>query len=695
MKKTILVALSIVLMLFAFASCSNDSGKQGFTGDASEIAEALDPAKLVGDVLKADAENVDVEYKLIQGGASSSAAKAVAGSATLQATVTFDGYKVPNTSYVITDGTLVYVFEGTVSAEGKFIANSTATVKTGSKLIVDTDKGNAEVAISEVKASVNAFTADVSKAGSDGVLPADTAITVNVTVDEDIKVSVGDKDVTVKPEEPAPEPEPTIKTIGTEAELREAAENGSGEYTLTADIRGLTSQVSIKAPITINGAGHTISAITPITGADKATASIILIEVDNVVLKDLSVNGTRVYTPRQDWHEGEFGIKVWNAKGVVLEDVKVSKVNAGIQINSAEVTIKGTENELSNNNWGGIGVTTDTSGTLDPGNLVIAAGAKIACTDEQSPVVWTESKGTVDDRSGLISFEVTSNDESQTWYITEDQVGETVDQRYIHDEDEFKDAIQKTGTYYIDKKIEVSGYADITASGITLIGVGNDAELFFVDGATVGENQSAFTIHGGNVEINGIKVSYDSFKQATEDKYAFILTAYGDGLKLEGVEFALEGESTPAIAGPNFYGAKNVELTDVTVSGTSAKAPLNMSNASVTINSVTLGRGTFGTSHGADLDYDIQVNDQDGASSITIANPEGIEAIWVEDDSSVSISDHEITEFSYPTDSEKLMAFLENASNTDFAEISYEGEGSLYATKRYIARALTALTQQQ
>ena len=120
-----------------------------------------------------------------------------------------------------------------------------------------------------------------------------------------------------------------------------------------------------------------------------------------------------------------------------------------------------------------------------------------------------------------------------------------------------------------------------------------------------------------------------------------------------------------------------------------------MSNASVTINSVTLGRGTFGTSHGADLDYDIQVNGQEGTSSITIANPEGIEAIWVEDESSVSISNQEITEFSYSTDLEDIKGFLENASDADFAKISYEGEGSLYATKGYIERALTVLTQQQ
>ena len=287
MKKTILVALSIVLMLFAFASCSNDSGKPGFTGDARDVAEALDPAKLVGDVLKPGAENVDVEYKLIQGGASS-VAKA-AGSATLQATVTFDGYKVPDTSYVITDGTLVYVFEGSVSAEGKFTASSAATVKTGSKLIVDTDKGNAEVAISEVKASVNAFTADVSKAGSDGVLPADTSITVTVTVDEDIKVSVGDKDVTVKPEDPAPGPEPK-QTISNEEELMAAASNGKGVYYLTKDIE-LASQLNITAPITLDGEGKwTISRNTAgEASGDMTTNAIIQITVDGVTLQNLKV----------------------------------------------------------------------------------------------------------------------------------------------------------------------------------------------------------------------------------------------------------------------------------------------------------------------------------------------------------------------------------------------------------------------
>ena len=98
-----------------------------------------------------------------------------------------------------------------------------------------------------------------------------------------------------------------------------------------------------------------------------------------------------------------------------------------------EVTIKGTENELSSNNWGGIGVTTDTSGTLNPGKLFIVEGTKIACTDERSPVVWTESNGTVEDKTGaLIKFDC--RDEGRTdqdWYITADQEGKAVDQRPV------------------------------------------------------------------------------------------------------------------------------------------------------------------------------------------------------------------------------------------------------------------------
>ena len=430
MRKTMFAALCIFLMLFAFASCSNDSGKPGFTGDANEIAEALDPAKLVGDVLKPGAENVDVEYKLIQGGAASSAAKATAGSATLQATVTFDGYKVPNTSYVITDGTLVYTFEGTVSAEGKFTASSAATVKTGSKLIVDTDKGNAEVSISEVKASVNAFTADVSKAGSDGVLPADTAITVNVAVDENIKVSVGDEQVTVKPEEPAPEPEPK-QTISNEEELRAAASSGKGVYYLTKDIE-LDSQLNITAPITLDGEGKwTISRNTAgEASGDMTTNAIIQITVDGVTLQNLKVAGSSAAT--DGWDNGEYGIKIYDAENVMLRNVSVTKVNAGVLVNGSKATLEGTV-DVTGNIFGGIEVSKGEAATLTPSALTIKG--TVVCTDTKVPAVWIDG---INDRNtvtgtgadAMISFDSVTKPE-QKWYITEDQVGKAVDQRPV------------------------------------------------------------------------------------------------------------------------------------------------------------------------------------------------------------------------------------------------------------------------
>ena len=65
MKKTLLTALSIVLMLFAFASCDNNSGNPGFGGDTQQVANQLKPADLVKDVLKSGAKGVDVVYELI------------------------------------------------------------------------------------------------------------------------------------------------------------------------------------------------------------------------------------------------------------------------------------------------------------------------------------------------------------------------------------------------------------------------------------------------------------------------------------------------------------------------------------------------------------------------------------------------------------------------------------------------------
>ena len=625
MKKTILVALSIVLMLFAFASCSNDSGKPGFTGDASDVAEALDPAKLISDVLKSGAENVDVEYMLIQSEASSSAAKAVAGSATLQATVTFDGYKVPNTSYVITDGTLVYTFEGTVSAEGKFTASSAATVKTGSKLIVDTDKGNAEVAISEVKASVNAFTADVNKAGSDGVLPADTSISVNVTVNEDIKVSVGDKDVTVKPEEPAPEPDPK-QTINNEEELRAAASSGKGVYYLTKDIE-LDSQLNITAPITLDGEGKwTISRDTNgVASSDKTANAIVQITADGVTLQNLKVAGSSAAT--DDWDNGEYGIKIYDAENVTLRNVSVTKVNAGVLVNGSKATLEATV-DVTGNIFGGIEVSKGEAATLTPSALTI--NGTVVCTDTKVPAVWIDG---IDDGNtvkgagadAMTSFTSVTKPE-QKWFITEAQEEYPVNQsgKTVLDEaSDFSDL--KAGSYIITKDVTLTAPVTISASDITIYGAGHKITAP-VD--SVSQNSAPLVISGSNVEISD--VSFEMSSTSSNSVFAIQLgsgdgamTSAPSGISLSDVEIVNAGQA----CGINIHTAKDVVLENIT-SDASKKAPINVSSSSVTLT------GDFDL-EASEWAWDVQVNGNGGspehqASTVDFSNTTGINDVWQE-----------------------------------------------------------------
>ena len=245
MKKTILVAMSIALMLVAFASCSNDNGKPGFTGNAGEVAAALDPERLINDALRPDAIGVAAEYRIIHDTAFSSVARTTA-QVSLQATVAFRGYEVPDSAFIITGGTLVYMFDGTISSSGVFTALGTASVKTGNRLIVDTPEGNAEVMIRKVNASVGGFTVDASKADSDGNLPEDTALAVTVTAESDIKVTVGDDEVTIKPESP----EAARKIIRDEKSLIEylsSEDDDIGVVPAGARIE-LTSAVDITKP---------------------------------------------------------------------------------------------------------------------------------------------------------------------------------------------------------------------------------------------------------------------------------------------------------------------------------------------------------------------------------------------------------------------------------------------------------------
>ena len=170
MKRTMIAALSIILVLFAFAACSNDSGNPGYTGNTSELATEIKPADIVNDVLDPDAEGVIVTYTLAE---DSTRALTNGGSYTLTARVEFESFDVGNNT--ITGGVLIYEFKGTVT-NGRFTATSTCSVTTESPLIIETDEGDAEMTINDEEAAVSTFSITLSDLG-----PVDN-VTATITV---------------------------------------------------------------------------------------------------------------------------------------------------------------------------------------------------------------------------------------------------------------------------------------------------------------------------------------------------------------------------------------------------------------------------------------------------------------------------------------------------------------------------------
>ena len=238
MKKTLLIALSIVLMLFAFASCDNNSGNPGFEGDTQQVANQLKPADLVKDVLKSGAKGVTVEYELIP--AATSSAKA-AVQYTLKATVTFTDYETA--AGKIISGVLVYMIPGTVD-NGRFTATGSCTITTEAELVVETGEGNVPVEINDSKATVS-VTATV---GADNKVDQ-SSVTATVTVSAEIETTV-DGDPVKTPAET--KPEPVVPTISTSAELLKAFEDG-GTYKLSDNVSiETTSGVEITKNITLD-----------------------------------------------------------------------------------------------------------------------------------------------------------------------------------------------------------------------------------------------------------------------------------------------------------------------------------------------------------------------------------------------------------------------------------------------------------
>lgn len=171
------------------------------------------------------------------------------------------------------------------------------------------------------------------------------------------------------------------------------------------------TQLNVPGAITVNGRNLTI---TSTNDADDAEDAAGILVTGAATIKNLTVSGPNS-TPSY-WDNGEYGIKIYNADNVTLQNVTVMAANAGIQVNSSTVTLAGTVT-VSGNEWGGIEVCKSSNEGLTAGILNIN-GATVVCTDTAVPAIWidgtTAEAGVVNGADGMT--QITAGD--QIYYYT-------------------------------------------------------------------------------------------------------------------------------------------------------------------------------------------------------------------------------------------------------------------------------------
>ena len=212
----------------------------------------------------------------------------------------------------------------------------------------------------------------------------------------------------------------TLEELNTA--LTELPESGVQVINITKDIENVTAQINVTEDVEINGNNHKITW----TGkdiTDAAKASAILVVSDSTI-KNLTIEGNATVGSERKWVEGEYGIKVAENASATLENITVTKMNAGIQVQSSTVTLNGTI-DVDGNAWAGIAVAKETVGNDQKGLLKIN-GATIVCDDDPATVPAIYLDGTdVGSVEGLPStFKTETNkgtNSDQTWYLTPDQ----------------------------------------------------------------------------------------------------------------------------------------------------------------------------------------------------------------------------------------------------------------------------------
>ena len=198
-----------------------------------------------------------------------------------------------------------------------------------------------------------------------------------------------------------------VTEAATIDEIKAAIENPEvTEVVLAADITP-TEQIVVGRKMIFDGNGHTIT--TTATGGTSTGAGL-LCTTSGTVIRNVKISGPN--PTAEGWDVGAYGLKLWNAKNVVLDNVTVNDANAGILVSETTVTVAGDLN-VSNNEFGGIELETGAVLKINDGARVINASES-----ETAPTAWSNDDDAVIGRIEGGNFrEVHIAGKGQTYYF--------------------------------------------------------------------------------------------------------------------------------------------------------------------------------------------------------------------------------------------------------------------------------------
>ena len=190
---------------------------------------------------------------------------------------------------------------------------------------------------------------------------------------EDVVITLNE----VEPEPPEPE-EPT--EISNIADLERAISEGKTDVKLTSNLTIDSGNLDITGLKHFDGNNNTITF--------ESTGQNFISTTTGAVIENVIVNNT---VANENW-SSTYCIQVYNGT-YTIKNCTAKGGNAGILVNSANVTLEGTIN-VSNNVFGGIEVSKSSNPSMN-NSILNVNGATIVNTTEaySKPTIWTDGEG--------------------------------------------------------------------------------------------------------------------------------------------------------------------------------------------------------------------------------------------------------------------------------------------------------------